>query len=401
MTQDGRVLCEADCGSTTGGSRPYLSLPGGGVSPLAFGGFMFSEPVACLGEDRVLLFGLNCPMQTGACTTTLAIASGSTLTLISTPVQSGAVLNDSNELGWAIGWGGTSVGDSWRVRPEGTLEPLEVPGAWAVTATGVSLSGSVSGSAYIGSFQHAVRWDASGAVTLLEPLEVGTSAQGAGIGMDGSVVGQSNGRAVRWVDATTSMSLLPVGSSSVATHMAGNPMAGNPLGVSYFGTHQNRTRLFRATGPDTWSDIGSIAATAQLTDLQVVAAPRPDFMVAIGLSPMYQRKSIYWSLMDGTHPLESLIVNPPAGSATNPLEVIDANAQGVLLVRQGFNGAAYRLARLNDGDTDGDGVVSGADIAVLLASWGAVPTGVRGAADLDGNRVVDATDLALLLANWS
>ncbi|MFM1824187.1 MAG: hypothetical protein RI967_2453 [Planctomycetota bacterium] len=46
-------------------------------------------------------------------------------------------------------------------------------------------------------------------------------------------------------------------------------------------------------------------------------------------------------------------------------------------------------------DLDGDGVVGGADLAVLLSGWGG-----SGAADLDGSGTVDAADLAALLAAW-
>lgn len=48
------------------------------------------------------------------------------------------------------------------------------------------------------------------------------------------------------------------------------------------------------------------------------------------------------------------------------------------------------------GDLNGDGVVNGIDLGILLAAWGAA----GGAADLDGNGVVDAADLAILLAAW-
>lgn len=47
-------------------------------------------------------------------------------------------------------------------------------------------------------------------------------------------------------------------------------------------------------------------------------------------------------------------------------------------------------------DLDGDGLVNGADLAVLLAGWGS-----SGIADLDGSGVTDAADLAILLAAWS
>jgi hypothetical protein len=47
-------------------------------------------------------------------------------------------------------------------------------------------------------------------------------------------------------------------------------------------------------------------------------------------------------------------------------------------------------------DLNGDGMVSAADLALLLGSWG--PGG--GAADLSGDGAVNATDLALLLGSW-
>ncbi|MFO0963280.1 MAG: matrixin family metalloprotease [Phycisphaerales bacterium] len=49
------------------------------------------------------------------------------------------------------------------------------------------------------------------------------------------------------------------------------------------------------------------------------------------------------------------------------------------------------------GDLNGDGVVDGADLGVLLASWGNNP---GSPADLNGDGVVDGADLGVLLANW-
>ncbi|HMN95261.1 MAG TPA: hypothetical protein PKC43_03490 [Phycisphaerales bacterium] len=46
-------------------------------------------------------------------------------------------------------------------------------------------------------------------------------------------------------------------------------------------------------------------------------------------------------------------------------------------------------------DLDGDGVVNGADLGILLGNWG-----VGGLGDLDGNGVVDGADLGLLLGSW-
>ena len=45
-------------------------------------------------------------------------------------------------------------------------------------------------------------------------------------------------------------------------------------------------------------------------------------------------------------------------------------------------------------DFDGNGIVEGADVAALLASWG----GAGG--DLDGNGTTDGADVAVLLSAW-
>lgn len=47
------------------------------------------------------------------------------------------------------------------------------------------------------------------------------------------------------------------------------------------------------------------------------------------------------------------------------------------------------------GDLNGDGVVNGADLAILAAGWGGAGLG-----DLNGNGIVDGSDLAILLAAW-
>ena len=58
-------------------------------------------------------------------------------------------------------------------------------------------------------------------------------------------------------------------------------------------------------------------------------------------------------------------------------------------------------------DLNGDGVVNGIDLGILLANW-SIPAGTpgcRGAmpcpADLNGDTVVDGLDLGILLANWT
>lgn len=52
-------------------------------------------------------------------------------------------------------------------------------------------------------------------------------------------------------------------------------------------------------------------------------------------------------------------------------------------------------------DLDGDGMVSGSDLGMLLAAWGRCPGIGACAADLDGSGIVDGGDLGILLAAWS
>lgn len=48
------------------------------------------------------------------------------------------------------------------------------------------------------------------------------------------------------------------------------------------------------------------------------------------------------------------------------------------------------------GDLDGDGVVNGADLGIMLTSWGSA-----GAGDLNGDGIVDGADLGIILTSWT
>jgi thermitase len=57
-----------------------------------------------------------------------------------------------------------------------------------------------------------------------------------------------------------------------------------------------------------------------------------------------------------------------------------------------FHGGTFEPA-----DLDGDGIVDGTDLAILLAAWGTAGT----AADINRDGVVDGTDLTTMLARWT
>jgi len=408
LADDGRIACEANCGSTIGGSKPFVALPDGTVIEYPRGSFTFAKPVGFLPDARMLLMGDTCPPLNGPCVTAIAVAAptdAAPTTLASSPAAS-PYLVESQDNGWAVGWGPVVPSNAWRLRPDGTpngtLEGLVVPKGTTATPTGISPGGVVSGSAWIGGTQRALRWDASGVGTVLDHLAGAASSHAEAIGLDGSAYGASGGRAGWWpASSSTPIALVPAGSPSVALAAAGHPASASPNGFAIFGTHINGTRLFRATGSLQWMDVGPIDASAQFLAWSIVDAPRPDFLVATALTPLYESVGFVWHQGDALRRLEEVVVNLPVGGAGQLAQLVAANAMGTILVNAGPNLAPYALTRLTDGDVDGDGVVGALDLANLLDAWGPVEPTHRAAADFDGNQSVDGGDVAVLLANWS
>lgn len=76
------------------------------------------------------------------------------------------------------------------------------------------------------------------------------------------------------------------------------------------------------------------------------------------------------------------------------LEVLDMNGNGHL--NSDDYGLLLAVGSASVGDLSGDGTVDGADLALILGSWGDGPS----ASDLDGDSTVNGADLAILLGNW-
>jgi len=88
----------------------------------------------------------------------------------------------------------------------------------------------------------------------------------------------------------------------------------------------------------------------------------------------------------------------PAGSysATATVATSDENVPGATSAQVTVTLSAT-VGGGNPADLNGDGVVNGADLGILLAAWGVAP---GSPADLDGDGVVNGADLGLLLSNW-
>ncbi|MFM1868583.1 MAG: hypothetical protein RL591_1991, partial [Planctomycetota bacterium] len=201
IANDGRVACVAQCGSTTGGARPFVVAATGEVVAFAFGTFTFATPAGFRPNNELLLLGDWCPPVTGACTTavatTTALPSGNVSVLASSSA-SASIVNDAEETGWAVGWGATSVTGAWRVRPDGIFESLALEGGSGIDACDVSPTGTAAGSAYVAGALQAVRWNATSFGTILPPLKAGLPTQAFAVGLDGTAAGVSGGRAVWW-----------------------------------------------------------------------------------------------------------------------------------------------------------------------------------------------------------
>ena len=76
-------------------------------------------------------------------------------------------------------------------------------------------------------------------------------------------------------------------------------------------------------------------------------------------------------------------------------DAVDSLTGGTFTIEGGFWTA---LTPPCPADLDGDDMVDGADLGLLLAAWGPAPPGT--AADLNADGVVDGADLGLLLADW-
>jgi len=110
-------------------------------------------------------------------------------------------------------------------------------------------------------------------------------------------------------------------------------------------------------------------------------------------------------LFDGTmtHRLADLLpLNSGWDLSTNTSSsALGISEDGVIVGTGIHNGATRAYAMIPvvpcTGDTNGDGTVDGADLAIVLGSWGPCAGCI---ADINGDGVVDGADLAIVLGAW-
>ncbi|HMN97644.1 MAG TPA: hypothetical protein PKC43_14415 [Phycisphaerales bacterium] len=157
--------------------------------------------------------------------------------------------------------------------------------------------------------------------------------------------------------------------------------------------------------------------TGLLGNVSTPQAPKTGFSLLLpepsdGVGPGLQKSGVYYLAISGAarQPASQAgaifnfasaaeISGPDGAGARFPVtEWIDAPAFGdytIILTGAAFLGV---FATGCAADLDGNGVVDGADLGILLSSWG--PCTPALCADLDGNGVVNGADLGVLLAAW-
>lgn len=412
ITDAGAVAGDSYCGQVTYGSEAYL-WAAGSVTEFARGDFDYTSPMGVLpawsgggsGAPAMLVSADLCPPQSGPCSSAIAIARvGEPPVILGFTNGTAVQMNDRSESGWVVGWGAIGGSTAWRVSPSGSLAPLDAPTGWGEWVVGVGESGDAVGGAYISNLQRGVVWRTDGSTDVLGSVEPNTASRAADIAIDGSVVGQANGRAVWWPAGSTAtgapaLELLPIGSQSEATHVAGNPSSAGPLGWAVFGTTAYGAKLFRSNG-GTWSEL-ALPAGINALGVEWIGAANPTLAIAMAHDQFYQPIALVWTAQGGVERLQSRVVSLGGPAAPADLVPIDINASGTILLSDGFQGAPFIAVPLAAGDANGDGAVNGADLSALLSAWGPVTTGASPhAADFDASGVIDASDLTILLGAW-
>jgi hypothetical protein len=88
-------------------------------------------------------------------------------------------------------------------------------------------------------------------------------------------------------------------------------------------------------------------------------------------------------------------LSPGTYQATATIRTSDENVPGAVNSQIVATLVATLGGSANPADLNGDGVVNGADLGILLAAWGGSGTG-----DLNGDGTINGADIGILLANW-
>ncbi len=274
-----------------------------------------------------------------------------------------AVNNKNVVVGWRNGLGGTSAARyafMWHDGQVTDLDPLPF-GSWTAEARDVSDTGYIVGQ--FGSDSNGTgrgfRWK-DGVVEILQPLPGAITSNAKAVTDAGVAYGECrfvNGSTIYYRAAWWGLDGVPV----ELPPLPGETGSGC-VGAGNNGVALGSSRSTSQSGLSVWVDVVWVDGVPYKVK-DYVSTPIPS---------QYS-----------------------TGHAINDLGQLACNATGVP------GGVVWILNPTgSSADLNGDCVVDGTDLGVLLQQWGAVPD-APAPADLDGDGEVDGRDLGILLGAWS
>ncbi len=104
-------------------------------------------------------------------------------------------------------------------------------------------------------------------------------------------------------------------------------------------------------------------------------------------------------LLDGTVPLCGVITILTADEIIGAFDTVVCDVAVEVIYTEHSVSLVFAGRSGGSGDVNGDALVDGADLGLLLASWGTC--GGTCCADFNDDQAVDGLDLGILIANWS
>jgi len=244
------------------------------------------------------------------------------------------------------------------------------------------------------------------------PLNFGTAVDDLGriyrLGGGQGAFGLNSGICTRYIGATNSwqpLAFLPYSRGSIASAYDGAGHIWGFGGYTSFGTFRIVDTIRYTIATNTWQTMGISFLPVPTSDAKAVLGADGRIYIIGGHSGV-----------SGPNPTATVYILDPRASdpviTTGPsLNVprYDFGAtlgdDGFIYVMGGFTTGGVPIASVErldtrvstlPGDVNGDGIVNGADLAVVLGNWGQ-----GGVGDINDDGIVDGADLAIVLGNWT
>jgi probable HAF family extracellular repeat protein len=365
-----------------------------------------------LGGDQAVAFGINDLGDVVGWSLTRGGELHACLWDDGVPVDLGT-LGGAQSRAWAINNAGTIVGESLLPGGSGpgqfkafivdggvmTMLP-GLGGNWSV-AYAINESGEATGIAANPQQQEKMVTWTNDVVTNLGPLTPQQRSRGYGINAAGAVAG--------W-------GYTPLGGPNDA--LLYDPVANDVIQIGGFGQFQNAEAydvndagvVVGSSSPGTGDWQAAVWYPKAITEPDIVGTvPGYELAwlydinngnIAVGRAESFEREepshAIYFDGAD-LYDLNAFLPKQTEGFLFEARHINERGDIAATMMVDGLFRAVVLVASLQlVGDLDGNGVVDGADLGLLLSAWGG-----GGPADLDGNGIVDGADLGVLLAAWT